>query len=642
MSPSSTTSSEAAPRCRKGDELIAIAPIRTPAERRRAWIVIGVFAAFTAGIGILDLVRLRPRPALVGIELQYENARRAAAKFADGSLFSLLERDLRTRSFSRAKTNPGYAASLYRWFGETTRSIICGRDGYLFLRDRLSFIQKSSPVEIASRAARIARLASALGRRGTRLVVVPVPDKAVALPSYLPRGVTVSPEPYRTLVRELEARRVPVVDLLAAFASTLGHEAYLPHDTHWSPRAIMIAAEAMCRTAGILAPEAARKTTVQAHPPQPYVADLLRSTGMMASPTEGAMSILRPFSVLTVHDESGRRIFRDHDRPEMELIAISGTSFTHIFGLLPAAIEHSSQRVPWYFAHRAGSPIDSLRFALERASRTRFPEVLFWEIPEHFVVGLPNFGNGLDELLGMFSNDAGTSLGTMLGLESPAVFADGTLRPGRSTVDGVVQTWSRPGLVVAEPAASLDLRLRGRAEGGALLAVAYAGGKSSGTTIAAGDFDLALPYTPPSVADSFGVSMKATGRAVSLDLRTLDLEIPVAFRATATVSSTNTPTNGSAGAPALHFAQPVSISRDAIAILRVGPIPAGATRVSIEIVDASGESSHKMIPLRSSVPDALLLVSLSSVSLPVASFRLSFPDGAAVALDSVTIFDLVP
>ena len=104
---------------------------------------------------------------------------------------------------------------------------------------------------LAEAAAAIAQVDAACRQRGSRLIILLIPDKAHVYPHWLgpsdrPRIAT--PNALDALGRRLVRRRVEAVNLLPVFLARNGDDEpllYYPDDTHWSEHGIRVAMEAL-------------------------------------------------------------------------------------------------------------------------------------------------------------------------------------------------------------------------------------------------------------------------------------------------------------------------------------------------------------------------------------------------------------
>ena len=151
------------------------------------------------------------------------------------------------------------------------RSAVAGRDGWLFfvpeLRalsvgpfwgDRAAAVSRSSKPEYADALAAIADFHAQLKKADVELLIVPVPAKAVIYPEQVSTRVRPSADgPARRLdanheafYRVLAECGVPVLDLTPLFLaqrSSAGSALYCKTDTHWSGRAVALAAQAVAQ-----------------------------------------------------------------------------------------------------------------------------------------------------------------------------------------------------------------------------------------------------------------------------------------------------------------------------------------------------------------------------------------------------------
>jgi len=152
------------------------------------------------------------------------------------------------------------AESVYRLEGRLlTDKVLIGRrpDGRfaLFLRESVATLSRTARQRKLPEAAdRIATVGAECTRRGIRLVVLLIPDKAHVYPHWLAPGdrpAIPTPDAPSALAALLERRGIHAVNLLPAF---LAHNAadqpplYYPDDTHWSERGITLAMHALAKS----------------------------------------------------------------------------------------------------------------------------------------------------------------------------------------------------------------------------------------------------------------------------------------------------------------------------------------------------------------------------------------------------------
>lgn len=133
--------------------------------------------------------------------------------------------------------------------------VVIGDDGWLFYRPGLGHVVGPPVSPVAGEGRPLTAIVSfrdALAARGIELVVLPVPDKVSLYPDKLLGSLAEAPAPPRNagelaLFEALRAQGVRVVDpapLLWA-ARDAGEPLYLPRDTHWTPRGLMLVCEAV-------------------------------------------------------------------------------------------------------------------------------------------------------------------------------------------------------------------------------------------------------------------------------------------------------------------------------------------------------------------------------------------------------------
>ncbi len=352
-------------------------------------LVCALFLGLIAATGLIDTFASRPPPRLLGREAANDRRRREEARLFDGSLARLFEDDTKVRSRVRGWVSDPWSLFLYRALAEGGDKLVVGKDGWLFLRERVVLDNpghRSAETIAEQGAALLSTVERWLANHGVRLVVVPVPRKSVVCRKLLPRGVDPAPEIDEQLLQALRERGVTTVDLLAAFADERSEELFFRRGTHWTERAVAIAAREAARAAGILVPEAERSTRLRAVPIPPARQDTVLLNYMGLS-REGAA--LLPVRVedsrgIDVIDRDGNSV-EPAAREGRRRIAVVGTSFTATFGFgeLVAHFADEDVRVearPGTFA------MTSLARLFEEARDVGLPELVILEVPNSAVV----------------------------------------------------------------------------------------------------------------------------------------------------------------------------------------------------------------------------------------------------------------
>lgn len=230
-------------------------------------------------------------------------------------------------SMAAQKAAPGAAAS-----------VITGRDGWLFLSAELRFLQfpkfwgegaktasRSGSAETADPLKAIVHFQQQLRAEGIRLIVVPVPPKALVLRAALPADAAarVQTEAFTGFFEQLRAREVESVNLLPVFAAAAdasGAPYYCKTDSHWSGVGCVAAAKAI---AEILRP------TLEALPRSTYrERDVpVRFRGDLAELMAGAGLGEESLTVREIRGEAGEAVQPDAASP----VLLLGDSHTLVF-----------------------------------------------------------------------------------------------------------------------------------------------------------------------------------------------------------------------------------------------------------------------------------------------------------------------
>ncbi|MBK8096968.1 MAG: hypothetical protein IPK26_07670 [Planctomycetes bacterium] len=239
MSRSSTSSSER-PAPREAVAAPSAAIVATRAQRIASLIAVGTLLLALFGSAAVDLLSPATPPKLFGIEAQKREQRRAAAHFLDGSLAREFEERLRETSRMRRLGLAAWVPLLYRTLSEVPATLIAGRDGVLFMRDRMTVADNDgTPLQVAVN--RLAVLRHWLQRLGTRLLVVPLPRKEATLTSAVPPTYDAHPERDVQARAALRAAGVEIVDVAPIWAQS-PEPLFARADSHWTPTGAGLAA----------------------------------------------------------------------------------------------------------------------------------------------------------------------------------------------------------------------------------------------------------------------------------------------------------------------------------------------------------------------------------------------------------------
>jgi hypothetical protein len=131
--------------------------------------------------------------------------------------------------------------------GTVPRDLVAGKDGWLFLRNRVV-----PPARVRDRAIRLTALKAAaverrLARLGSQLILLPIPRKAVACREKLPTGMDPDIEFEANLSKALTARGLEAMDVSRALAQVPVEGRYFRRDSHWEPRGAAALAQAVAQ-----------------------------------------------------------------------------------------------------------------------------------------------------------------------------------------------------------------------------------------------------------------------------------------------------------------------------------------------------------------------------------------------------------
>jgi hypothetical protein len=386
MSRSSTSSSELEPEAPGQAGVDAEGLIEVPEYEPRVWrrwLVGGVLlvnAAGAVGTAVVDNVWPAWAPQPVGLEKQKDDALRAAATWSDGSLASLVERDLRLRSRVRKELSRPYTRALFKLFNEGGARVLVGRKGMLFLKERLDVPDAAPDLGARRAAAEQATHSRRFTALGVEYVTLPVPRKGVVCAELLPPGRTVRPEYDEAVVPAFRDQGVRCVDLLPTFRALEPDEAYLMVDSHWATIGVRAAAEQLALQTGWLKPPEERLGTVVEHAPPKAKprGDLPLMIGIEFTEADAPKYNRRVVQVIEP------RVGVLQAGGEDATVVLCGTSFSNhnIFG---SFLSHFLGTRVQNMNLSGGAPTGSLRHMMQQRAAARLPERIVQEIPNHFI-----------------------------------------------------------------------------------------------------------------------------------------------------------------------------------------------------------------------------------------------------------------
>lgn len=262
------------------------------------------------------------------------------------------------------------------------RSAIAGNDGWMFfvpeLRslsvgpfwgDDAKKVSRSSKPDYADPLPAIVDFHAQLQKAGIELLVVPVPAKAAAYPEGIVAGASADDrqrfDPYqRQFYDLLKGRGIKVIDLVPLFVAQRAKSAmYCRTDSHWSPAAVALAAEAIARQAKEQAwwKESA-KTMYETDPREVTISgDLAR----MLNESKPERESLKLVSVGLRSGDSLSPVAPDRQSP----VLLMGDSHTLVFH--DAELFARGAGLPDHLALRLGMPVDLVGVRGSGATTTR-------------------------------------------------------------------------------------------------------------------------------------------------------------------------------------------------------------------------------------------------------------------------------
>lgn len=382
------------------DGLVPLCDEAMPSKATRV-VAIGVavfMVLLLVGGTLWQTIAPAPTRRVIGREAaDQEVAAAAARRVSDGSWMRAVEKDLKDASQTKYVFSPYWSEFLFATFGETDEALLAGSDDWLFLRRRFTRLEEPpyfNGDEISRATAVVTAIARRLETVGTRLVVVPVPRKCELFVDHLPGWVrNPGVGMHNAFVASLRAEGVDTVDILPGMWAA-GPTSWWKHDSHWSDRGAKIAADSVAALVGKFVPPGPAPKPVESVGLRESPSDLLRTAGVHRADGSGPRALVERGDDIRVLDPQTRKPLRNTPPADVQDVSVCGTSYSAFAdGLFPAIIGARLGTPVSVDAWPALGPVEPLRRAMTRFSKSRFPKVLVWEVPEHepFCVD-PDFG----------------------------------------------------------------------------------------------------------------------------------------------------------------------------------------------------------------------------------------------------------
>lgn len=305
----------------------------------------------------------------------------------NGEITHRIAKELANVPFAKRAADLERAAS-WLAIGDTGSRVRPGCAGWLFIADELT-IHPHAAANAEARARKVSELQAELAKRGTRLLVVLVPDKSRIATDQLcgiSRSAQLS-ERAQAWQATLQASGVTVLDL-ALQLQPLGSAAFLRTDTHWSEAGADTAARAIAARVNELGITATPAKQYRVEVGQELVrpGDLVRLAGLdwlpaSLQPTQEKVAASQVQEVTTGDaGELGEDdLFGDSQLPN---IAVIGTSFSRNSNFIPF-LERAVSASVGNFAKDGGEFSGAAKdYFASPAFKQTPPQLLIWEIPE--------------------------------------------------------------------------------------------------------------------------------------------------------------------------------------------------------------------------------------------------------------------
>ncbi|HMS15621.1 MAG TPA: hypothetical protein PKA37_02200 [Planctomycetota bacterium] len=574
----------------------ANSPIPHPVRGHRLLISIGFFAFLIGGAMLDQLLWPLPEVKLLGAEAVEATNRSESARLGDGTTFRIWEEASLRNSRLRSGIQPPWAAVLLGFFGEANERVLVAKDGWLFLRERLTRGEGPRDTVVARPAATLSAAVRRLQSAGLRVLILPIPTKATMVRESLPDDAPVDPGAYPALIASLRDRGLAAIDLLELWDAEPELQAYCRTDTHWSYEGAIRAAAAVAKELGLLVE--GRKHTDLARIETEDALQMLTFLGMGGAEARAdAKAILR----LTGFTRMLTRPQLPPTEPDSPWEADESAPVLHVgtsFSTWPdfaAYLGYFSDRRIQVTAFAGGGPFGSMGVELMRVrdgQRRSVPRTLVWEIPSYSLI-VPRWLHWSEHIWRLLPATGFEAI-------EPAPPFRGSLTTGQLRVTGTVSCSIPEGQVFHHGNGELAIRLRGSLSGGSLRVVLWCGNEAATALWFPGDTELVVPL----LQTDFG------GHAVNLFLNSesgapIDLNLQSVQLTTDLDSAAGLAANRTDRSIVRWDAPPLLRLHSALRVRCEGPMSPG----TVFQVETTHGKRQVALP-KEAAPGAVLLISL--------------------------------
>jgi len=345
------------------------------------WIALIVFALVVAGGAALEIASgVWPGSGISGSE-----DRVSPYAVRSGLLAKAVERDLESRSAVRKWSLPYLSELMYRLFREVTPKVVLGEDDWLFFAQTVvDYPSQEELSQLPATARALAAAIAALEKRGARVHVLIVPNKASVCFEHLGRSGRRFHPVYPEVLDAFASAGVDLLDVRKCLAED--EPPYTPNDTHWTAAtALRVAEELAHRIRDQFdgePPGTPVAGEVQVRDPMLHRGDLAKMLGFREEGSLAERFSVPRRDIVGVRAGTTVRLGVEHPEP----VFLSGTSFSNsvfLASLLSASLDREVE-------YRAGVGLPAW-FGVTGVLRDvllgvrPLPRVIVWEFPERYL-----------------------------------------------------------------------------------------------------------------------------------------------------------------------------------------------------------------------------------------------------------------
>lgn len=243
-------------------------------------------------------------------------------------------------------------------------------------------------------------LGNALKKRGTELIIVPLPTRGIVHPEKLDRiefSHSRVAKNYSLYLERLRKVGLLVPELTQLTYGDQEEPLYFARDHHWTPAGAR-------KTAALVADLLRQTNLLESVTPQVYSTKIIKSDSTSGSYTRAALELCEktfpPEDFDVYYSETEIDLFADLSSPDVVLVGTSNSNGSKSFNFDGFLRESLGVDVLNMATSGGGFDESLLQYLASAEFQTQPPKILIWEVPGYYNLKQPSFYEDLRAILG--------------------------------------------------------------------------------------------------------------------------------------------------------------------------------------------------------------------------------------------------